>query len=187
MKHVKQLITLALACLLAVPALAMPMTGYAGHGGIFSQLDLTEEEVANMTLAELKEMANESKTEAPLRPLLMGEIGLLTTDLTAEEVEGMTLAEIKELKESLIEKLDGMTLAEIEEMKEERKAEMEDMTLAELNEQREVLNLLDLGGDHKNMPGMSGANGCNMNGDQGPQGNMPGMAGACGQQPAPRQ
>jgi len=153
MKHVKQLITLALACMLAVPAFAMPMVGDAGRGGIFGQLDLTEEEMANMTLAELKEMAGEAKTEAPDRPLLMSDIGLLVTDLTVEDVEGMTLAEIDELKERLVEELDGMTLAEIEELREERRAEMEEMTLAELNEHREVLNLFGLGGPHKNQFG----------------------------------
>jgi hypothetical protein len=121
-------------------------------------------------------MAEEAETEASDRPLFMGDICLLVTDLTVEDVEGMTLTEIEELKESLAEELDGMTIAEIEELREERRAEMEEMTLAELNEQREVLNLLGLGGPHKNH-GMAGSNGF-----QGPQGNTFGMAGACTQQ-----
>jgi hypothetical protein len=177
MKHVKQLITLALACMLAVPAFAMPMVGDAGSEGMFSQLDLTEEEMADMTLAELKEMTEEAKTEAPDRPLFMGDIGLLVTDLTVEDVEGMTLAEIEEVEEKLVEELDSMTLAEIEELREQRKAEMEEMTLAELNEHKEVLNLLGLGGDHKNQFRMGGPNSF-----QGPQSNTFGMAGTCLQQ-----
>jgi len=182
MKHLKSLITLALACLLAVPAFAMPMAGDAGRAGMFGQLNLTDEEMADMTLAELKEMAEDAKTNATDRPFFMGEIGLLATDLTTEDVEGMTLAEIEELKESLMEELEGMTLAEIEELKEERKTEMEEMTLAELKEQREILSLLGVGGGHKNQPGMAGPNGCNIMGGQAPQGNQPGMTGAGAQQ-----
>jgi hypothetical protein len=177
MKHVKLLITLALACMLAVPAFAMPMVGDNERGDMFGQLDLTEEEMANMTLAELKEMAEEATTEASDRPLFMGDICLLVTDLTVEDVEGMTLAEIEELKESLAEEVDGMTIAEIEELREERAAEMEEMTLAELNEHREVLSLLGLDGLHKNQFGMGGPNGF-----QGSQGNNFRMAGTCTQQ-----
>jgi len=57
MRHVKPLITLALACLMAVPTLAMPQDGNAGYGGMFGQLDLTEEQKATMTLGELKDLA----------------------------------------------------------------------------------------------------------------------------------
>lgn len=182
MKHVKQLITLALACLLAVPAFAMPMADNRGRGGVFGQLDLTDEEMANMTLAELKEMADEARTAAADRPLFMGDICLLVTGLTVEDVEGMTPTEITELKETLAEELDGMTLTEIEELKEERKAEMENMTIAELNENREVLSLLGLGGDHRNQ-NQQGMGGSSPSGVQlGPQSNMPGMAGNCPQQ-----
>jgi len=182
MKHIKQLITLALACLLAVPAFAMPMADNTGRGGVFGQLDLTDEEMANMTLAELKEMAEEARTNTTDRPLFTGDICLLVTDLTVEDVEGMTPTEITELKEKLVEELDGMTSTEIEELKEERTAEMENMTIAELNENREVLNLLGLGGDHRNQ-NQQGMGGSNPNGMQlGPQSNMPGMAGNCPQQ-----
>ena len=185
MKSVMQLITLALALLLAIPAFAMPMAGDAGRGGAFGQLDLTEEEMANMTVGELKEMmAEEAKTNAPNGTPFMGEIGLLVTDLTVEDVEGMTPAEIEEMKVGLAEELDGMTLSEIEDLKEERRAEMENMTLAELNDQREVMSLLGLGGGHHNGPDNGPGNGQRMAGQggfegqgQGPQGNGPEMNG----------
>lgn len=54
------LIALAAVCLLAVPALSMPMDncpGRLGHGGMFAPMNnLTAEEMGNMTLGELKEM-----------------------------------------------------------------------------------------------------------------------------------
>jgi hypothetical protein len=54
------LIALAAICLLAVPALSMPMDngpGRQGHDGMFAPMNnLTAEELANMTLGELKEM-----------------------------------------------------------------------------------------------------------------------------------
>lgn len=178
MRHVKQLITLALACLLAVPAFAMPMVGDGDRGGMFGQLDLTDEEMADMALAELKEMAEEAETEASDRPLFMEDIGLLVTDLIVEDVEGMTPTEIEALKEKLLDELDSMTLAEIEDLKEERNADMEELTLTELNELREVLNLLGLSGDYNNQPGMGGPNGMQLES----QSNLPGMAGNCPQQ-----
>jgi len=58
------LITLAAVCLLAVPALSMPMDncpGRMGHGGMFAPMNnLTAEEMGNMTLGELKEMQRQS-------------------------------------------------------------------------------------------------------------------------------
>ncbi|MEI6102435.1 MAG: hypothetical protein WCP70_00640 [Methanothrix sp.] len=54
------LIALAAVCLLAAPALSMPMDngpGRQGHDGMFAPMNnLTAEELANMTLGELKEM-----------------------------------------------------------------------------------------------------------------------------------
>lgn len=54
------LIALASVCLLAAPALCMPMDngpGRQGHDGMFAPMNnLTAEELANMTLGELKEM-----------------------------------------------------------------------------------------------------------------------------------
>ncbi|HPE62822.1 MAG TPA: hypothetical protein PLQ49_01790 [Methanothrix sp.] len=60
MKSTKSLITLAVACLLAVPAFSMPWGDGSGCGGRFDQLNLTEEEMENMTLAELRELRQES-------------------------------------------------------------------------------------------------------------------------------
>jgi hypothetical protein len=54
------LIALASVCLLAAPALCMPMdngAGRQGHDGMFAPMNnLTAEEIGNMTLGELKEM-----------------------------------------------------------------------------------------------------------------------------------
>jgi hypothetical protein len=58
------LIALAAVCLLAVPALSMPMdngSGRLGHGGMFAPMNnLTAEEMGNMTLGELKEMRHQA-------------------------------------------------------------------------------------------------------------------------------
>jgi len=58
------LIALASVCLLAVPALCMPMDngpGRQGHDGMFAPMNnLTAEELANMTLGELKEMRHQA-------------------------------------------------------------------------------------------------------------------------------
>ncbi len=58
------LIALA-ACLLAVPALSMPMDnspGRQGHGAMFAPMNnLTAEEMGSMTLGELKEMQRQSR------------------------------------------------------------------------------------------------------------------------------
>jgi hypothetical protein len=58
------LIALAAVCLLAAPALSMPMgdgSGRPGHGAMFDlKNNLTPEEMDSMTLGELKEMQRES-------------------------------------------------------------------------------------------------------------------------------
>ncbi len=58
------LIALAAVCLLAAPALSMPMDngpGRQGHDGMFAPMNnLTAEELANMTLGELKEMQHQA-------------------------------------------------------------------------------------------------------------------------------
>ena len=58
------LIALAAVCLLAVPALSMPMDncpGRQGHGGMFAPMNnLTAEQMGNMTLGELKEMRHQA-------------------------------------------------------------------------------------------------------------------------------
>ncbi|HII05976.1 MAG TPA: hypothetical protein HA349_01260 [Methanotrichaceae archaeon] len=162
MRHAKSLITLAVACLLAVPAFSMPWTNGTGYGGRFDQMNLIEEEMENMTLAELRELRQENNTDrCPMNngqmgqcsmnkgqmdqcPMNKGQMGggyggafLLMTDLTEEEMKSMTLAELKELREEKIDELSNMTAEEIEELKEQKRAEMENMTLAELKEQRQ--------------------------------------------------
>ena len=62
------LIALAAACLLAVPALSMPLgdgSGRAGHGAMFDlKNNLTPEELDNMTLGELREMKMEAMNQS---------------------------------------------------------------------------------------------------------------------------
>ena len=62
------LIALAAVCLLAAPALSMPMgdgSGRLGHGAMFElKNNLTPEELDNMTLGELKEMQRESMNQS---------------------------------------------------------------------------------------------------------------------------
>ncbi|MRR14077.1 hypothetical protein EG833_01325 [archaeon] len=62
------LIALAAVCLLAAPALSMPMgdgSGRPGHGAMFDMKNnLTPEELDNMTLGELKEMQRESMNQS---------------------------------------------------------------------------------------------------------------------------
>lgn len=66
------LIALAAACLLAVPALSMPMgdgTCQQGHGAMFDlKNNLTPEELDNMTLGELKELQKESMNQTHFCP-----------------------------------------------------------------------------------------------------------------------
>ncbi len=62
------LIALAAVCLLAVPALSMPVgdgSGRAGHGAMFDlKNNLTPEELDNMTLGELREMKMEAMNQS---------------------------------------------------------------------------------------------------------------------------
>jgi hypothetical protein len=66
------LIALAAACLLAAPALSMPMgdgTCRQGHGAMFDlKNNLTAEEMDNMTLGELKELQKESMNQTHFCP-----------------------------------------------------------------------------------------------------------------------
>lgn len=150
MKHAKPLITLAVACLLALPAFSMSWNDGAGRDGRFDQLNLTEEEMENMTLAELRELKQENnRDQCPVndgkmnqrRPMNdcpsergFGDAFLLMDDLTEEEIENMTLAEINEMRQQKMEEFRNMTAEEIESLREEKRAEMENMTIAELRE-----------------------------------------------------
>jgi len=66
------LIALAAVCLLAAPALSMPMgdgSGRAGHGAMFDlKNNLTPEELDNMTLGELREMKMEAMNQSQFCP-----------------------------------------------------------------------------------------------------------------------
>ena len=123
--------------LLATPALSMPF----GHGNSYGAgcclVDLSDEELMNMTLGEINTM-KEAKIEernnmtlAEIRETLglddnvtlgrqfMGSGAcLLLTDLTLEDLESMTISEIETLKEERLAEIDNMTLAELKEQKE---------------------------------------------------------------------
>ena len=167
MRHAKSLITLAVACLLAVPAFSMPWNDGAGRDGRFDQLNLTEEEMENMTLAELRELKQDQcpmdngQMKGPVDKDQMsqcsmkrgqmpegtmkngpmergyGDAFLLMDDLTEEEIENMTLAELNELRQQKMDEFRNMTAEEIEALREEKRAEMENMTLAELKEMKQ--------------------------------------------------
>lgn len=78
------LIALAAVCLLAAPALCMPMDngpGRQGHDGMFAPMNnLTAEEMGNMTLGELKEMQhqawNKTNESLGMKGKDMGEMGM---------------------------------------------------------------------------------------------------------------
>jgi predicted DNA-binding protein (UPF0251 family) len=159
MRSARSLITLAVACLLAVPAFSMPWNNGPGYDGRFDQLNLTEEELENTTLAELRELRQESnQDQCPMNngqmnqcPMDNGQMNLkngpmgrgyanaflLMDDLTEEEIQGMTLAELNDLKQQKMDELGNMTTEEIEALREEKRAEMENMTIAELRDQRQ--------------------------------------------------
>jgi hypothetical protein len=61
-----------------------------------------------------------------------GGVWLLMDDLTQEDLDNMTLAEIRELRETKRAELENMTLAEIRELREKKIAEMNNTTLAEM-------------------------------------------------------
>lgn len=101
MKTVHKTVILALAaiCLLAVPALSNQWDrGAAGihHGGwLLLADDVTEEEINNMTLAEIKALKQQKM----------------------QELQNMTPAEIQELREQKKQELENMTLSEIQDMR----------------------------------------------------------------------
>jgi phosphoribosylformylglycinamidine (FGAM) synthase PurS component len=107
MKIVHKTIILALAaiCLLsalAVPALSNPWgKGAAGihHGGwLMLADDVTEEDLNNMTLAEIKDLKQQKM----------------------QELQNMTPAEIQDLRERKWQELENMTLSEIRDVRQNR-------------------------------------------------------------------
>jgi len=162
MRHVKPLITLALACLLAVPALAIPMDGNAGPGDMLGQMSLTEEEKATTTLGELKDLVKDQKNQPGLNGAncnmnhFMGPQG---------NMPGMASA-------------DGCNMMG---------AQAPQGTRGNMPGMNNGANCNMMGaqapqGTQGNMPGMNNGANCNMMGANAPQGSMFGMAGACPQQ-----
>jgi hypothetical protein len=153
MRHVKPLITLALACLLAVPAMAQ--NGNAGPGGIFNQFGLSEEQKATMTLGELKDLVKDQNNQ----PGLNGANGANMNRAMGPQgnMAGMAGADGRNMMgaqgpQGCIFGMGGASG-----------------------------NMMGAQGPQGNMPMMAGAN-CNMMGSQCPQGNMPGGSGAGPQQ-----
>ena len=111
--------TLAVVCLLAVPALSAPNWGGKG------------ERAGMMGCGPMDRGID--------RGYMVGGFwgGFpLGEDLTAEEMENMTLAELREMREEKRAEMENMTLAELREMREEKRAEMENKTMRELRETR---------------------------------------------------
>lgn len=114
MKIVHKTIILALAaiCLLAVlaaPALSNPWDrGAAGihHGGwMLLADDVTEEDLNNMTLGEIKDLKEQKM----------------------QELQNMTPAEIQDLREQKRQELENMTLSEIQDIRQNRAHRGQDM------------------------------------------------------------
>jgi hypothetical protein len=113
-------------------------------------MDLTYEEIKNMTLAELSDLRAEKMAE--LGNMTSEEIEALWQEKRLE-MENMTLAELRESRQDrpflgfgacllatdiTLEELEGMTLAEIEALREEKIGELEKMTIGELEELNEA-------------------------------------------------
>jgi hypothetical protein len=160
------LIALVAVCLLAVPALSMHMDdnpGRFGQGSMFAMKNnLTQEEMDNMTLGELKEMQKQAwnntaacnASACPLKgemekmndnssrcdkvPRSMARASpvlLLMDDLTVEDLGNMTLNEIKALAQEKMQDLNNMTLSEVRQLEETRISERDNMTLSQLKEE----------------------------------------------------
>ena len=114
MRYVKTLMALTVACLLVAPAFSMPSERGALNtyrGWAFSSADLTEEELVNMTIGELKALKQEQREEC--ENMTLGELSEYRQTLREEREEernNMTLGELMQQrqKESRITKGDGM-------------------------------------------------------------------------------
>ena len=119
MKLGRSLMTLAVVCLLAVPAMSAPHWGGKGdRSGIMSYGPMD------------RGMDRSYMVVGFWGGFPLGE------DLTAEEMENLTLAELRDMREEKRAEMENMTLAELRGMREEKKAEMEDKTMRELRETR---------------------------------------------------
>ncbi len=114
MRYVKTLMALTVACLLVAPAFSMPSERdalNAYRGWAFSPADLTEEELVNMTIGELKALKQEQREEC--ENMTLGELSeyrQTQREEREEERNNMTLGELRQQrqKESRINKGDGM-------------------------------------------------------------------------------
>ncbi len=96
------LIALAACCLLAAPALCLPMDGGPGLQGqrvMFAPMNnLTAEEIGNMTVNQIKALSDKKKAE--LENMTLAEIKLLS-DKKVQERNNMTLNQFKEENENM--------------------------------------------------------------------------------------
>jgi hypothetical protein len=178
------LIALAAVCLLAAPALCMPMDDGHGRQGqcvMFAPMNnLTAEEIGNMTLGEFKEMrlqawnnttANGSESLG-MKGKGMGEMGMGSGKCGHDDnrgrfdkaPQGMRGASpIMLLIDDLtIEDLGNMTVNQIKALSDKKMAELDNMTLAEIKllqdkkvQERNNLTLNQLKEENMNMRQMS--------------------------------
>ncbi|NMC09782.1 MAG: hypothetical protein GYA39_02205 [Methanothrix sp.] len=136
MKLKNAAIALVMVCLLAAPALSMPYGGGAPramHNGMMpSANNLTQEDMNNMTLGELRSMRHGDCMMGCESPMLL----MMMDGLTAEDLDNMTLAQIRELKKEKMDELNNMTLAQINDLVQKRIQKRENMTLGELKKER---------------------------------------------------
>lgn len=163
MRFARPLITLAVACLLALPAFSMPWNSGPGNGGRFDQLNLTEEEMNNMTLAELRELRQESnqdqcpmnntqEAQCPMNNAQMGQGPANNAQMNRGPVNnaqmgqgsannaqmGRGYGDISLLMDDLTdEEIQSMTLAEFNELRAEKMSELQNMTAEEIATLRE--------------------------------------------------
>lgn len=157
------LIALALVCLLVAPALSRPLDmGASKHDGCrFAANNLTEAQMSNMTLGELKKMMPQESADGLngscefnkhnqsgncSRGMLCEEYGarrfgsirsrvsplLLMDDITADQLGNMTLNQIKALLQKKMNELSNMTLGQIKLLEQQRMQKRDNMTFSEL-------------------------------------------------------
>ena len=159
MKLGRSLMTLAVVCLLAVPAMSAPHWGGKGDrsgimsygpmdrgmdrsymvvgfwGGFPLGEDLTAEEMENLTLAELRGMREEKKAE--MEDKTMRELRETRRERSDGDRAFLGLNICLLLTDLTAEDLEGMTEEEIEALREEKIAELDKMTLAEIEALKE--------------------------------------------------
>jgi len=163
MRSARSLITLAVACLMALPAFSMPWNSGPGYGDRFDQLNLTEEEMNNMTLAELRELRQESnQAQCPMNNSQTNQCPMNNAQMNQGPVNnaqmgqgpannaqmgqgpannaqmGRGYGDVSLLMDDLTdEEIQSMTLAEFNELREEKMSELQNMTAEEIATLRE--------------------------------------------------